>query len=63
MNDLGSILATLIAALEQWKCPGCGGTGSYRGQEVAPGGIVCRKCDGHKLHPVAFAALQKVRGI
>ncbi len=56
-------IAHLIEALEQWKCPACGGSGFYGGYSAdAPDGRPCRKCSGTGLHPVAYEALQKVRG-
>lgn len=50
----------LVEALQQWKCPSCGGTTKYTnrsiyGTEVVP----CRKCDDSGLHPIAAAALKK----
>lgn len=45
-------------ALEQWKCPACGGLGKYlaHSREV-PEGQTCRKCGGNGRHPLATAAL------
>lgn len=50
----------LRTALEQWKCPACGGSREFTGySKEAPGGQTCRKCaDTNGLHPVAFAALE-----
>ena len=64
MQEIASMMATLINALEQWKCPACGGSGYYNGYSaIAPNGGPCRKCaDTNRLHPVAYAALQKVKG-
>jgi len=51
-------LEILKAALEQWKCPACGGSGFYTGySHQAPEGRLCSKCEGLGLHPVASAAL------
>lgn len=61
----------LRKALQQWKCPSCGGTGTYQqlgrhqkeGKRKAPEGkwpdrVICKKCNGTGLHPVADEALR-----
>jgi hypothetical protein len=61
------LLFKLLEALRQWKCPACGGSGTYlqRGwkhgvfrSETVP----CHKCDGHGLNPIAYAAIQLAEG-
>jgi hypothetical protein len=61
--DDNCVICELLQALEQWKCPACGGSGQYSGySKEAPNGQPCRKCvDTHGLHPVAFAAIRKVQ--
>lgn len=60
-------------ALEQWKCPACGGGGKYqqdaRGRakveargdipdpKFQPDPVTCKVCKGDGLHPIASAAL------
>lgn len=49
------------AALREWKCDSCGGSGIYRQawSKAHPEGFecTCKRCGGTKLHPVAAAAL------
>lgn len=67
----------LLAALEHWKCPSCGGNKTYtqRGADVVgpksltgsgylkPGNeIACKVCEGGGLHPTARVAIAKARG-
>lgn len=68
--------AVLRAALAQWKCPGCGGSGKYqqdakgraraeeRGKatdpKYQPDPVTCKVCQGGGLHPIASAALARV---
>lgn len=52
----------LTRALEQWKCPSCGGTGNYLNKSFATGAyqestVPCSKCGGLGLHPIAAEAL------
>lgn len=62
-------------ALLQWKCPACGGKGTYqqnaigRARAVArgrvpdpafnPDPVTCKVCDGSGRHPIAHAVLVK----
>lgn len=50
-------------ALEQWKCPACGGNGNYLNKSRSTGvyeetTVPCTKCAGIGLHPVAIDALK-----
>lgn len=62
-------------ALKQWKCPGCGGRGTYQ-QDAAgrarasargaaidpkyqPDPVTCKVCKGDGLNPIASAALNR----
>lgn len=63
----------MVAALQKWKCQGCGGRGTYwqnhrdslrkfeSGKELDvhynPAPTPCKRCNGHKLEPIARAAL------
>lgn len=64
----------MLDALREWKCPGCGGSGTYhhnaagraraieRGRPIdpkfQPDPVTCKVCDGNKLHPIATAAIK-----
>lgn len=68
----------MLEALLAWKCPSCGGKGTYQqdasgrarkeaqGKPVdpryQPDPVPCKICDGHGLHPTARAAITKARG-
>lgn len=72
MSD-AQLLYILLEALRQWKCPACGGKGTYlnRGfkkSEMVDGTVLigakfyneevpCTKCNGNGLHPIAAEAL------
>jgi hypothetical protein len=73
-NDAQKV-AVLLAALKEWKCPGCGGRGEYehhgQKQEFERTGRVrlphphnkvtdCKKCNGSGLHPTAAAAIKEI---
>jgi hypothetical protein len=51
-------------ALKKWRCPSCGGTGVYqqRSREISgPAQLVdCQKCNGTKLHPIAYEAIRSL---
>lgn len=55
----------MFAALEQWKCPACGGSGIYQDKGFRGANkkvfiianVPCKKCGGNGLHPIANAAL------
>lgn len=65
----------LLAALREWKCPSCGGSGKYhqnrkdaerkaeRGvpldPQFNPGAVGCKICGGDGLHPTASAAIRE----
>lgn len=65
----------MLAALREWKCPGCGGKGTYQQNAVGrereeargrvpdpafnPDPVPCKVCGGHGLHPIARAAIEK----
>lgn len=60
MNDMLRI-GELEAALLQWKCPSCGGSGDYLNRtKDGAGYVTCKVCNGRGLHPVAYAALKPV---
>lgn len=73
-ENLALIVASpqLLEALKQWKCPACGGKGTYlqRGyepQEIGPDVFVnrtvaCTKCKGTGRHPIAWTAIQLAEG-
>lgn len=66
---------TMLGALRQWKCPGCGGVGQYqqnakgrardeaRGRKVdlkfTPDPVVCKVCNGDGLNPIASHAINQ----
>lgn len=50
----------LVEALEEWKCPSCGGSKEYLQRDAeTPSGtkIPCKVCEGSGLHPTARQAL------
>jgi len=64
-----------LAALKQWKCPACGGSGKYEhhgqrgefertGRELEPHPehriTDCKKCGGDGLHPIARDAIAQL---
>lgn len=56
-------IGRMTCALEQWKCPACGGTGNYLNKSNASGQyeettVPCTKCGGIGLHPIAITALR-----
>jgi DnaJ-class molecular chaperone len=61
-----NIIQILIDALKQWKCPSCGGSGTYLNKsydwtgEKTEEKVPCKKCAGNGLHPIAQEALSQV---
>jgi len=52
----GRRMEKLWAALRQWKCDECGGSGEY-GERPDRTATVCPECEGVGRHPIARAAL------
>lgn len=76
-NSQVILITELVAALQQWKCPACGGRGEVelhgqKGEYERTGKarlphphnriVVCKKCSGSGLHPIAAAAIAKASG-
>lgn len=54
---------TLLAALQEWKCPSCGGAKTYVNRSTFGTSVVpCRVCKETGLHPTALAAIAKATG-
>lgn len=66
VNNLSLMVASpmMYQALLQWKCPSCGGTGTYKHKGFNNRGVFnstivpCKKCDGYGLHPIAKQAIR-----
>jgi hypothetical protein len=63
-------IAILTAALREWKCPACGGSGKYQQRGFVPGTtefaepiVNCRKCNGSGQHPIATVALKRAEEV
>jgi len=66
---------TPLEALREWKCPGCGGKGTYQQNAVGrardeargrtpdpafnPDPVICKVCNGDGLHPIASGAIAR----
>ncbi len=54
-------IGELEAALLQWKCGSCGGSGIYLNRTKDDSEHVsCKVCKGHGLNPIAYAALKPI---
>lgn len=62
LHELQQQQNRVVPALRQWKCPACGGAGTYLNRSATPPHeetVQCKKCDGDGLHPTASAALKR----
>lgn len=56
IDALTALNAELVEALGKWKCNRCYGRGDYENHD-------CEVCAGEGIHPTAFAAIAKAKGL
>jgi hypothetical protein len=63
MSNNLKLIHLLLAVIREWKCPACGGKGSYlqrgfAGEQFHSHHVQCKKCEGSGYHPIAREAIQ-----